>query len=54
MYVPIVNGKAKPLNMFTAAEARQCLSRRRVVFAGDSYQMQFFVGLAGRGSLSAA
>ena len=45
-YVPTVDGKRKPMKMFTSLEARQCLAGKKVFFAGDSYQEQFFIGLA--------
>ena len=33
--------------MFTSGEARQCLANRKIFFSGDSYQIHFFIGLAG-------
>eukprot|EP01050_Picozoa_sp_SAG11_P021568 SAG11_NODE_3867_length_2180_cov_71.901970_3_plen_400_part_00 len=45
MYVPIVNGTAKPLKLFSAKEARDCLAHKKVLFAGDSYQSNFFIGM---------
>lgn len=35
------------MKLFSAEEARQCLSGRNVYFGGDSYAEQFFVGMAG-------
>ena len=36
------------MKMFTSEQAQQCLAGKRIFFAGDSYQMQFFIGLAGK------
>ena len=40
--------QGKAMKMFTSKQAQQCLAGKRIIFAGDSYQMQFFIGLAGK------
>ena len=35
-----------PLHVFSTAEARQCLHHRKIAFSGDSYEVQFYIGLA--------
>ena len=40
VYVPVVDGKPKPLRLFTQAEAHDCVNGRKIFFAGDSYQIQ--------------
>ena len=37
-YVPVVKGEAKPTYLFSKQEAQDCLSNKKVFFAGDSYQ----------------